>query len=140
MFTPSLRYNSNQGKKMKMLFKLFIIFISLVSLSASADCQFDFMNKFEVMDSKAFSMHDNDLEGDFYESSEEYVREVVINLVSEVKSCQKEKAVFISDVNCMELIPGKPFSKNCVVESRIGYFFISLDMLDNINIIFNRWD
>ena len=90
---------------MKMLFKLFIIFISLVSLSASADCQFDFMNKFEVMDSKAFSMHDNDLEGDFYESSEEYVREVVINLVSEVKSCQKEKAVFISDVNCMELIP-----------------------------------
>lgn len=126
---------------MKKLLLLFALIFSVSYQQAKADCQIDFMNKYNVMDSKAISLHDNSLEGDFYEDSESYVVEAIAKLVSDIKSCAREKSNhLVSNVSCKELMGGKLYSKSCVAESQIGYFFVSLDMLDNVNIIFNRWD
>ncbi len=43
-------------------------------------------------------------------------------------------------VQCGEAIKGNPLTKICYVESSLGYFLINKDYLDNLNIIFNRWD
>ena len=126
---------------MKKLLLLFILIFPILSQNVLADCQIDFMSKYDVMDSKALSVHDNALAGDFYENSESYVKEAISYFVRDIRSCQNEKgSALISNVKCHELIPGKVYSKNCIAESEIGYFFVSLDMLDNVNIIFNRWD
>jgi len=46
----------------------------------------------------------------------------------------------IKRVQCGEAIKGNDLTKICYVESDWGYFLVNRDYLDNLNIIFNRWD
>jgi len=43
-------------------------------------------------------------------------------------------------VQCGEAIKGNELTRICYVESDMGYFLVNRDYLDNLNIIFNRWD
>ncbi len=125
---------------------IILIFIILISPSAivMASCQYDFMSHYDIVDSRSFSLHEDDFRSDFESKESEFAKEAVLALLNEVKSCkeslQKKSDDLIGDVGCAQMIPGKAYSKNCMVESKLGYFFISMDMLGNVNIIFNRWD
>ena len=46
----------------------------------------------------------------------------------------------INSIKCRVISQGNPYSRVCLAETRDGYFFVSKDMLDGINVIFNRWD
>ena len=41
---------------------------------------------------------------------------------------------------CYQMIRGKGNSRVCYVESNLGYFFITKDFLETVNITYNRWD
>ncbi|MBT3235178.1 MAG: hypothetical protein HN353_04445 [Bdellovibrionales bacterium] len=41
---------------------------------------------------------------------------------------------------CLYLVRDHQASHVCYVESNIGYFFLTWDMLTGINIVYNRWD
>lgn len=41
---------------------------------------------------------------------------------------------------CKLVVPGVEMSRVCYVESNIGFFNISWDMLTSTHIVFNRWD
>jgi hypothetical protein len=47
-----------------------------------------------------------------------------------------------SFATCKDLIPGNGMTSTCYIPLRtgLGYFLLSLDMSDNVNLIFNRWD
>lgn len=45
-----------------------------------------------------------------------------------------------SHSRCHQVLRGVPSSRVCYVESNLGYFFLTRDMLTNVNITFNRWD
>jgi len=46
----------------------------------------------------------------------------------------------IKKVQCGEAVKGNDLTEVCYAESNFGYFLVNRDYLDNINIIFNRWD
>ena len=62
----------------------------------------------------------------------------VISLVT--KSCGISHGVTIHNTACRLLIPNELHSRVCIVETTVGYFFYSQDMMDNTILIFNRWD
>ena len=63
------------------------------------------------------------------------------NLVEEVLSqkCPNEKIEF-KDTVCKNLVARDSTTKVCYINTDIGYFFVMRDMLDGVNIIYNRWD
>ncbi len=125
---------------------LLLIFIMMIGLQGQAysSCQHDFMSQNDILDSKSFSLHEDNLSSDFESEGKKFAKEAVLNLFGEVKSCRESLAQkskdLIGDIGCVQVLPGKSYSKNCMVESSVGYFFLSVDMLGNVNVIFNRWD
>lgn len=55
------------------------------------------------------------------------------------KRCPNEK-IEINVSKCKNIMQHDPFTRVCYVSTEIGYFFIMRDMLDGVNVIFNRWD
>lgn len=61
---------------------------------------------------------------------------IVYNLTQEV--CGEVPHYMNS--NCRNILPNADHSRVCAIETNHGYFFVTKDMLDGVNIIFNRWD
>jgi hypothetical protein len=131
-------------KSLKFLVVLFLI----NSFSYAFDgCYQSFINSYDILDSKSFVINDEELENDFDENPEAYVKEALVMVMSEVPNCedvvsqirvsQKDSGIV---VKCQELLKGKSYSRSCIAESEIGYFFLNKDMLDNVNLFFSRWD
>jgi hypothetical protein len=45
-----------------------------------------------------------------------------------------------SHSRCDQVLRSVPSSRVCYVETNLGYFFVTRNMLTNIHITFNRWD
>lgn len=41
---------------------------------------------------------------------------------------------------CRQIVSNAPTSKVCYVESNIGFFYLTWDMLTSVHVIYNRWD
>lgn len=122
--------------------KNLISFLLIFSLSApimAADNCFQILSNNYSNDSKSFQVADYELSKDFDESPEEYSLEALNGLLNKL-GCDKQSEKVESVVECSEIMPGNSYSRVCYVENELGYFFISKDMLDSVNIIFNRWD
>jgi len=46
----------------------------------------------------------------------------------------------IRKIQCGQAVKGNNLTEVCYAESEWGYFLVNVDYLDNLNIIFNRWD
>jgi len=125
---------------MKKLISIFILSSIIFSNSASANDCFQVLSNDFADDSRAFQVADYELESDYEESPALYSIEALDKLYSKIgciPSVSEKSAVSIS---CNEIVPGNFYSNVCYVENEYGYFFVSKDMLDSVNIIFNRWD
>jgi hypothetical protein len=52
--------------------------------------------------------------------------------------CEMDYSIQVS--HCKNIIGNDPSSKVCYIATEAGYFFVMKDMLENVNVIFNRWD
>lgn len=48
--------------------------------------------------------------------------------------------VDVTDYSCKFLLPNEVHSEVCIVETQLGYFLHSRDMLGGVVLVFNRWD
>ncbi|OUR98514.1 hypothetical protein A9Q84_03635 [Halobacteriovorax marinus] len=70
---------------------------------------------------------------------------MIRNLLSEV-GCSRTAINFgrsargRSHNRCDQVLRGVPGSRVCYVETNLGYFFVTRDMLTNVHVTFNRWD
>lgn len=121
--------------------KKLIVFIvlSLVGISnlSANDCYGKALNDYSS-DSVAYQFFNEDVYGDFEQKGEKAAVDS-IRLLEEKLNCHKN-AFEVKKVSCREIMPGNALSKACYVESNLGYFFISVDMMDKVNLVFNRWD
>lgn len=62
--------------------------------------------------------------------------EIVANLTEEICG---EKPQHIHS-NCRNILKHASHTRVCAVETNHGYFFVTKDLLDGVNVIFNRWD
>lgn len=97
----------------------------------------------------------NDLEGVHYNfdyTGDEYEDDDLANAILYIRyllndlGCSKKDINFAkgplgkSKSRCRNLVPGSYNSKVCYVESNLGYFLVSKDFEDLVDITFNRWD
>lgn len=98
-------------------------------------------------DSMAYTIDQDELE--LPEYGNDYVAEsiAVIRGLLEMRGCSQ------SDINfkktpigrnavsrCTQIVRGIPTSRTCYIESSLGYFSLSKDMLTSVHVVFNRWD
>lgn len=121
---------------MKVLFIVISLFASLAA-SADYDCYRKALDDFSV-DSKAFQIHDEDAAVMFEDSAERASFKAIRELEAKLKCA--EKSFEISEISCKDVVPNNSLSRVCYVESQMGYFFISMDMMEGFNVVFNRWD
>ena len=118
---------------------LILIFVLLISASSFANCSSALTNQY-TQDSAAFQLSEDEVNLEIPRNTAEFAIEAVFSLQQKL-GCQLEKiAQEFSNASCQEVVPGVSLSKVCYVEGQSGYFLVSVDMLENINIVFNRFD
>lgn len=55
-------------------------------------------------------------------------------------SCGVEFNLEVHREVCRRIDSRDEHSMVCLVEANVGYFFVTKDMMDNWNVVFNRWD
>lgn len=118
---------------------LLVVVLMVVSFGAAAnyDCYKAALNDF-ASDSMAYQIYDEEISMAFEDNGVNASVKAVRSLESKL-GCV-EKSFEISKASCKEVVPGNSISKVCYLESQLGYFFISMDMMEKVNIVFNRWD
>lgn len=82
---------------------------------------------------------ENDHVGDAYNLSRLFVSR---------KGCGKKDIRFTAGPDsmrsgkaiCKNIVREKPHSRVCYIESNIGYFLVSRDMISGATVVYNRWD
>lgn len=54
--------------------------------------------------------------------------------------CEPHEPLEIHSAKCTRVKRGHNFSEMCYVETKAGFFFLTPDILDGVNVIYNRWD
>lgn len=121
---------------MKALLVVVLMALSFGS-AANHDCYRAALNDFSS-DSMAYQIYDEDISMAFEDNGGKASERAVRRLENRL-GCV-EKSFEIQNISCKEVVPGNAISKVCYVESQLGYFFISIDMMEKVNIVFNRWD
>lgn len=125
---------------MKMLLAL-VLLLPMLSIQADS-CYMKFVDD-GSLDSRSFQIDDREISSDFDDDSMSFSKEAIVQVAKSL-GCEESDLGFsnksFGGESCQELVPGKSFSKICYIESDVGYFMVSKDMLDHVNIIYNRWD
>jgi len=116
-----------------------LIFVLLISASSFADCASALTNQY-TQDSAAFQLSEDEVDDEIPRDTVEFAKQAIYSLQQNL-GCQVDKLrEQFANASCQEVVPGISLSKVCYVEGRSGYFLVSVDMLENINIVFNRFD
>ena len=118
---------------------LLIVLAMIFSFGAAAnyECYRKVLNDFSS-DSAAFQVKSVEAV-ELFESDPEKAASFGVSQLEGILGCEKNSFA-LSEVSCKEVVPGNAFSKVCYLESQHGYFFVSIDMMEGLNVVFNRWD
>tara|TARA_R100000656_G_scaffold124610_1_gene103286 strand:+ start:799 stop:1167 length:369 start_codon:yes stop_codon:yes gene_type:complete len=121
--------------------KLFIAtFLLTLSLNSFADC-YESLTQNYSRDSFAYQLAEEDVDLELERGSINFARAAVAALEAKLSCGMDAKAWHTNQsANCQDVVPGVALSRVCYVEKAYGYFLVSVDMLENINIVFNRFD
>jgi hypothetical protein len=113
------------------------VFMLLGSLSASADCYWSLLSAQKVLDSSQFQIHISKVRPNENETMDEQTAINAAQFLAK-KYCGEE--LVIGKVEC-----AKPFAnlpKICFVDIQGfgGYFLVTKNYVDHVQVNFNRWD
>lgn len=83
-----------------------------------------------------FNDHPNCFDG----WSEEYALLIISEALKELKYEGIISDIKLNKYACRAIIEGKKSTEVCYAETEVGFFFIMRDMVDHINVVYNRWD
>ena len=128
---------------------LLILALGLFTLTASASpdrCRTRLLGHGDV-DSAAFSLNADEVFG-----QRDFGRDYLAEAIFAVRALLEDVKCSRNDINfgqgplgrshskCRLIVNHAPQSAACYIESNLGYFFVTQDYLNNINIVYNRWD
>ena len=110
---------------------LIVIFSTLISLNASADCYENLTEGY----SRDSSHHRIDIDSVESQDSRQMAYEAIQQVYAQ-NNCGKAQ---IKELRCGQLGRAS-WSESCYAETDEGYFFVTPDMVQTVNVIFNRFD
>lgn len=94
-------------------------------------------------DTKSITIHEDELSGhpnNYKGWSKEYAQLVIKKALETVKFDNID-AIEFTKYFCTEVEEGNSWSEVCYIETKhAGFYFVMRDMIDHINVIYNRWD
>ena len=130
---------------LKSLLALGLLILLSQAINASPkDCIDNLMIDSNV-DSYNFNIHNDDVLRDF---GKDYLAEAIytIRILLDKNGCSQNDVNFgrgphgRSHSKCTEVIPSNEHTRVCYVETNLGFFFVTRDLLDTYNISYSRWD
>lgn len=96
-------------------------------------------------DSYQFVVQSDDVDRDF---GRDYLAEAIytIRILIDGHGCSQNDINFgqgphgRSHSKCSNIVPEQDHTRICYVETNLGYFLVSRDLLDTFNVIYSRWD
>lgn len=119
--------------------KSLIFVLMALSMELQADCVAKLLNDYSL-DSQAFHYYHDEVADTFDSSPRRGATAAVLELTRKLECDKEDDSIRIKEVSCQEMSPGKYFSVSCYVETTYGYFFVSKDMMEKVNLIYNRFD
>ena len=116
---------------------IFTLFLLSFAAHAEVDCYGSALDNYSK-DSNSFQIYAEEVSEGF-ENKDRAASTQAIKLLEQKLNC-REGAFSINSISCKEIIPGHLHSKVCYLESQRGFFFVSIDMMEQVNITFSRWD
>jgi hypothetical protein len=121
-----------------------LILLSLTINASPKDCIDELMMDASA-DSYNFSLHSDFVDRDF---GNDYLAEAIytIRVLLDQNGCSQNDVNFGSGPHgrshsrCSKLISNLDHTRVCYVETNLGYFFVTRDLLDTFNISYSRWD
>ncbi len=118
---------------------LILLFILLFSLSSFADCSQALSGDY-THDSKAYQLYEDEVSLELARNTSKFAVAAVAALQYKLGCAHEKISNRFTNVSCNQVVPGVSLSTVCYLESQSGYFLVSVDMLENINIVYNRFD
>ena len=131
------------------LLKSLIALAALILLSqgvqaSTKDCIAKLMSGSNV-DSVNYNIHSDLIDRDF---GKDHLASAIytIRLLIEDRGCSQKDINFgkgplgRSRSRCSKLVGNQDHTRVCYVETNLGYFFLTTDLLDTVNITYSRWD
>ncbi|MCR9204453.1 MAG: hypothetical protein NXH75_07750 [Halobacteriovoraceae bacterium] len=121
-----------------------LILLSQGTQAGSKDCITNLMAG-ETRDTYAFYMHVDDVDREF---GNDHLASAIytLRILLDREGCSRGDVNFgkgphgRSHSRCTKVIRNQEHTRVCYVETNLGYFFLTTDLLDNINILYSRWD
>lgn len=125
----------------------FLIFITQNTSAEPKDCMNKLMSTHHSPNNDTYihNLHLDDIDRNF---GKDYLADAIykVRLILKKVGCSKEDINFgkgpygKSQSRCTNILRDQEHTRVCYVESNLGYFFLTTDLLDNINILYSRWD
>lgn len=129
----------------KLIVALFMFAMMSVAAKASPRTCIEKLTQGYTEDSVHYSLNLNDV--DFRDYGRDHLAQAIFltRHIIDVQGCKPK------DINFARGIEGRSHSKcgfvnhmptslSCYIETNLGYWFVSYDLLENANFIFSRWD
>lgn len=121
-----------------------LVFLSQGLQAGANDCIDTLMGN-NPNDSSTFVLHSDDISRDF---GRDYLAEAIftVRVLLDREGCSRSDINFgkgphgRSHSRCSKIIRNQEHTRVCYIESNLGYFFVTKDLLENINITYSRWD
>ncbi|HAH60133.1 MAG: hypothetical protein PHW35_15025 [Lentimicrobiaceae bacterium] len=96
-----------------------------------------------MRDTESITLHEDEMENhpnNYNGWSREYAQMAVLKALEKMKY-EELNTIEFTRYSCAKTDPERAYSEVCFVETKSpGYFFVMRDMVDHINVIYNRWD
>ncbi len=129
----------------KSLFALGLLILLSQGLQASTRDCITTLSANGELDSVNYTLHADDVDRDF---GRDYLAEAIYTIRALIaqEGCSRSDINFgqgphgRSHSRCTKVIRNQEHTRVCYVETNLGYFFLTKDLLENINITYSRWD
>lgn len=118
---------------------LIVVATLLCSPALLASC-YERLTQDYSRDSHAYQLSEDAVDYELERGTVEFARAAITALEASLDCGMEADSKLIGKANCSEVVPGVAMSRVCYIENHNGYFLVSVDMLENINIVFNRFD
>lgn len=96
-----------------------------------------------IADSRCITIDEDELSGheNYFNGWSESFAQMAVVLALTKEGDERADDILFTKYSHTQLVENVSWSEVCYLEApEVGYFFVMRDMVDHINVIFNRWD
>lgn len=137
-------YTGAYQMKFIALFAIFVVF-PIAAQASSTEC-LETLTHDNSIDSFSYTLNVDEINDRYFGNDHLASAIHYIKIVLNKKGCSRADVNFgrgafgRSKSRCQYLAPGIATSLSCYVETNLGFFFITRDLMTHVHVVYSRWD